>query len=58
MADAASENFQLPINATEASIEVRDDTGPVMRVRFTVEIDRSESNRGGSAGGPFRNKSQ
>ncbi|QOG17924.1 DUF6894 family protein [Bradyrhizobium sp. SEMIA] len=40
MADAAAENFQLPVKSSEASIEVRDDAGPVMRVRFTVEIER------------------
>ncbi|SDK12014.1 hypothetical protein SAMN05216338_10902 [Bradyrhizobium sp. Rc2d] len=38
MADAAAENFQRPMKPSESSIEVRDDSGPVMRVRFTVEI--------------------
>ena len=40
MADAASESFQRPIKPSESSIEVRDETGPVMRLRFTVEIER------------------
>ncbi|WP_035730396.1 MULTISPECIES: DUF6894 family protein [Bradyrhizobium] len=43
MADAAAENFQLPIKPSEASIEVRDDAGPLMQVRFTVEIERLRS---------------
>lgn len=40
MADAAKEGFQRPIKPGEAAIEVHDDSGPVMRVRFTVEIER------------------
>jgi len=40
MADAARESFKRPIKTSEASIEVRDDFGPVMRVRFTVAIER------------------
>ncbi|WP_439370911.1 DUF6894 family protein [Bradyrhizobium sp. DASA03120] len=40
MADAARESFQRPIKPGEAAIEVRDDSGPVMRVRFTVQIER------------------
>ena len=40
MADAARESLQRPIKPGEAAIEVRDDSGPVMRVRFTVEIER------------------
>lgn len=39
MADAARESLQRPIKPGEAAIEVRDDAGPVMRVRFTVEIE-------------------
>ncbi|MBB4366153.1 hypothetical protein GGD66_007939 [Bradyrhizobium sp. CIR48] len=40
MADAARESLQRPIKPGEAVIEVRDNIGPVMRVRFTVEIER------------------
>jgi len=40
MADAARESLQRALKAGEAAIEVRDDSGPVMRVRFTVEIER------------------
>lgn len=40
MADAAASNFERPIRASESSIVVRDDNGLVMRVRFTVEIER------------------
>ncbi|UFW46394.1 MULTISPECIES: DUF6894 family protein [Bradyrhizobium] len=40
MADAARESLHRPIKPGEAAIEVRDDTGPVMRVRFTIEIER------------------
>jgi len=40
MADAARESLQRALKAGEAAIKVRDDSGPVMRVRFTVEIER------------------
>ncbi|MDA9405236.1 DUF6894 family protein [Bradyrhizobium sp. CCBAU 45389] len=40
MADAARESFQRPTKPGEASIEIRDDFGPVMRVQFTVQIER------------------
>jgi hypothetical protein len=41
MADAARESLHRPIKPSEAAIEVRDDTGPVLRVRFTIDIARS-----------------
>lgn len=40
MTDAARHSFQRPIKPAEIAIEVRDDAGPVMRVRLTVEIER------------------
>lgn len=39
MADAARESFDRPVELGEATIEVRDDSGPVMRVHFTVRIE-------------------
>ncbi|WFU74987.1 MULTISPECIES: hypothetical protein [unclassified Bradyrhizobium] len=40
MADAARESLQRPFKPSEAAIEVRDDLGPVMRVRFRIGIER------------------
>ena len=40
VADLARHSFQRPIKPAEIAIEVRDDAGPVMRVRFTIEIER------------------
>lgn len=42
MVDAARETLVGPIRAGETAIEVRDDVGHVMRVRFeiAIEIDR------------------
>ena len=40
MADAARHSFQRPIKPAEIVIEVRDDAGPVMRVRLALEIER------------------
>ena len=40
MADAAADSFERPIKSVESSVQVRDDTGVVLRVRFTVEIER------------------
>ena len=47
MADAARHSFQRPIKPAEIVIEVRDDAGPVMRVRLALEIERSKSNKSG-----------
>jgi hypothetical protein len=41
MADAVADNFDSPnIKTGESAIEVRDNLGPVMRLRFTVSIER------------------
>ena len=40
MADAAADSFQRPVKPSESSIEVRDESGLVMRLRFTVQIER------------------
>ncbi|MBR0915438.1 DUF6894 family protein [Bradyrhizobium japonicum] len=40
MANAAADSFGRPVKPSEASIVVRDDAGPVMRLRFTVDIER------------------
>ncbi|MBC9879830.1 hypothetical protein G8O24_21045 [Bradyrhizobium sp. INPA01-394B] len=39
MADAARESMQRAIKPRETTIEVRDEFGPVMRVRFSVEVE-------------------
>lgn len=39
MTDAARASLQHPMKPGEASIEVRDDVGPVMRIRLTVAIE-------------------
>nr|WP_283842819.1 hypothetical protein [Bradyrhizobium sp. BR 10261] len=40
MADAAADSFERPVKPSESSIEVRDESGLVMRLRFTVQIER------------------
>ncbi|MCP3442341.1 DUF6894 family protein [Bradyrhizobium sp. CCGUVB14] len=40
MADAAADRFERLVQPSESSIEVRDDQGLVMRVRFTIQIER------------------
>ncbi|MCP3395367.1 hypothetical protein NLM27_42355 [Bradyrhizobium sp. CCGB12] len=49
MADAARESFHRPITPGESTIEVRDDLGPIMRVRFKVEIERLRSSKTATA---------
>lgn len=40
MADATRESLERLVAPGEATIEVRDDAGPVTRVRFTVAVER------------------
>ncbi|MCA1470032.1 hypothetical protein I6F09_19235 [Bradyrhizobium sp. IC3195] len=40
MADATADSFERPVKPSRSSIEVRDDSGPVMRLWFAVEVER------------------
>jgi hypothetical protein len=44
MADAIREMSRWPLKAGEISIEVRDDKGQVMFIRFAIEIEMGRKN--------------
>ncbi|MCP3471731.1 hypothetical protein NLM33_15520 [Bradyrhizobium sp. CCGUVB1N3] len=44
LTDAARDALLRPINPTRIAVEARDDSGPVMQIRFTIEVEINRKN--------------
>lgn len=44
LTDATRDALLRPINPVRIAVEVRDDSGPVMQIRFTIEVEIARKN--------------